>query len=134
MEWTRRSALAAVGMAALPWHAFASGDAEAPQVIEVDQFNVSVVRNARSTGIMLIRIRLIAKNALAGAAVTKAMPRLRDAFQRSITDYANRRPLGLIEIDLDTIHKGLDREAKQIMPGDQIAAILFRQAQFTAAR
>lgn len=136
MGMTRREtfAIAALAAVAAPWPAWAAGDASAPQILEMDQFNISIVRNARSAGIIAIRVRLVAKDALAAAAVTKAMPRLRDAFQRHLTDYANKRPAHLIEIDLETIRNGLDREAKQIVQPDQLTAILFRQAQFTAAR
>jgi len=134
MVITRRTTLATGLLAVLPWPVLASGDAAAPQFIETEQFNVSVVRNARNSGIIAIRLRLVAKDAIAAAAVTKSLPKLRDAFQRYLTDYANRRPAHLIEIDLDVIKPGLEREAKQVMQGDQITAILFRQAQFTAAR
>jgi hypothetical protein len=134
MKLARRSVIAAGLVAVLPWPAFAAGGGPGEQIIDVDQFNISIVRNARSHGIIAIRIRLVAKDPIAAAAVTKAVPRLKDAFQRYLTDYANRRPPGMIEIDLDTIKNGLDREAKKIIEGDQLTAILFRQAQFTAAR
>jgi hypothetical protein len=130
MMIARRSLVVAGLMFALPFPAFGAGE----QIIDMDQFNISMVRNARSHGIIAIRIRLVVKDPIAAAAVTKAIPRLRDAFHRHLTDYANRRPPGMIEIDLDTIRNGLDREAKQIVQGDQLTAILFRQAQFTAAR
>lgn len=134
MRLTRRETLSAALLVALPLPVWASGDAAGPQIVELEQFNVSIVRNARNHGIIAIRIRMVAKDGLAAAAITKAMPKLRDAIQRFLTDYANRRPGHLIEIDLETIKPGIEREAKQIITGEQITAILFRQAQFTAAR
>lgn len=128
---TRRSFLAS-SLVLMASPALASSGAVAN--IEMEQFTIGFVQNARSRGTMLLRVRLVPKDAETAQLITKALPRVRDGFQRYLIDYAERRPPHMLEIDLDTLSRGLERSLASTLSKPDTARILFRQAQFTPAR
>ena len=104
--------------------------AKTPDVLFVDleSLTVAVIRNRRIEKHVVLQVSLEVADEPSRAEVSKALPRLKDAFIKDLYDYYAVRMPGQDGINVEGIKKRLKRTGEEIMGGGKIRAVLIQGA------
>ncbi|HEX9903400.1 MAG TPA: hypothetical protein VGA77_00390 [Propylenella sp.] len=96
--------------------------------VDLESLTVAVIRNSRVEKHVVLQVSLEVPDEATRANVSKALPRLKDAFIKDLYDYYAVRTPGSDGINVEGIKKRLKRTSDLIMGEGVIRAVLIQGA------
>jgi flagellar basal body-associated protein FliL len=96
--------------------------------VDLESLTVAVIRNSRVEKHVVLQVSLEVPDEATRANVSKALPRLKDAFIKDLYDYYAVRTPGSDGINVEGIKKRLKRTSDLIMGDGVIRAVLIQGA------
>lgn len=96
--------------------------------VDLESVTIAVIRNRRIEKHVVLQISLEVPDEESRAAVSHALPRVKDAFIKDLYDYYAVQPAGREAINVEAIKKRLKRTADHVLGKGRIQAVLIQGA------
>ena len=98
------------------------------QFVDLETINIAVIRNRRVEKHVVIQVSLEVANNEARVEVSKALPRIKDAFIKDMYDYYAIAPAGQQGVNVEAIKKRLKRTVDTVMRDGSVKDVLIQGA------
>jgi flagellar basal body-associated protein FliL len=96
--------------------------------VDLESVTIAVIRNRRIEKHVVLQVTLEVPDEEARGAVSRALPRVKDAFIKDLYDYYAVQPPGREGINVEAIKKRLKRTADGVMGAGKVRAVLIQGA------
>lgn len=96
--------------------------------VDLESITIAVIRNRRIEKHVVLQVTLEVPDEESRAAVSHALPRVKDAFIKDLYDYYAVQPPGREGINVEAIKKRLKRTADEAMGPGKVRAVLIQGA------
>jgi flagellar protein FliL len=98
------------------------------QFVDMETINIAVIRNRRVEKQVVLQVSLEIANEEARGPVTKALPRIKDAFIKDMYDYYAIVPLSRKGVNVEAIKKRLKRTVGTVIRNGSVKDVLIQGA------
>ena len=98
------------------------------QFVDLETINIAIIRNRRVVKHVILQVSLEIANEEVRAAVTNALPRIKDAFIKDMYDYYAIAPVKDNGVNVEAIKKRLKRTVATVVRNGSVTDVLIQGA------